>query len=168
VPTLHSKSTARRKRKPVRRCTKCREVKSIDEFHKDRTRPGGIVPWCKACAKEFKTEGAGKAAQRKFDASKRGRKAKARYSRTDQGKEARARVAEQRKSAIIATEDPLTAEEWQEICAAFPRCPGCGRKFTEELPATIDHIEPLARGGLHTASNIQPLCLSCNSRKGAS
>jgi 5-methylcytosine-specific restriction endonuclease McrA len=31
----------------------------------------------------------------------------------------------------------------------------------------LDHIEPLARGGLHVVKNIQLLCPTCNVRKGA-
>jgi 5-methylcytosine-specific restriction endonuclease McrA len=31
--------------------------------------------------------------------------------------------------------------------------------------AVMDHIVPLARGGNHSADNLQPLCVVCNSRK---
>jgi len=165
--STHRKPRSRRKRVTSLRCSKCKEVKPRDEFHKDRTRPGGVVPWCKVCAKVFKTEGAGKVAQTQYDASKKGKKAKTRYSRTDLGKESRARILQQRADAIKATENPLTAEEWEEIRVACPVCSGCSREFTEEFPPTRDHIVPLARGGAHEASNIQPLCRSCNSRKGA-
>jgi 5-methylcytosine-specific restriction endonuclease McrA len=41
-------------------------------------------------------------------------------------------------------------------------CLACG---TSENIA-IDHIIPLAKGGLHDISNLQPLCQSCNSKKG--
>lgn len=30
---------------------------------------------------------------------------------------------------------------------------------------TVDHIDPLSRGGLHTPNNIRPLCRACNTRK---
>lgn len=43
------------------------------------------------------------------------------------------------------------------------RCQHCGT--TENL--TIDHIIPLKLGGTHFIDNIQPLCKSCNPRKGA-
>lgn len=56
-----------------------------------------------------------------------------------------------------------TPEEWQAILERFgPHCPACGR--TEKL--TQDHVIPLTRGGSDAADNLQPLCDSCNKRKG--
>ena len=42
-------------------------------------------------------------------------------------------------------------------------CAACG---TYER-ISIDHIVPIARGGRHSIGNLQPLCILCNSSKGA-
>jgi hypothetical protein len=57
----------------------------------------------------------------------------------------------------------LEEYEWQDILRAHNySCAICGS--TEDI--SIDHIIPLSKGGTNTADNIQPLCRSCNSRKG--
>ncbi|MEV5942727.1 HNH endonuclease [Streptomyces sp. NPDC051994] len=43
------------------------------------------------------------------------------------------------------------------------RCYLCGT-----TPNGFDHVKPLAAGGPHLASNLRPVCGSCNSRKGTS
>ena len=47
------------------------------------------------------------------------------------------------------------------------RCLGCCRAFGPDLPHTLDHIMPFDLGGLHDDPNLQLLCGSCNSSKGA-
>lgn len=57
-------------------------------------------------------------------------------------------------------------QHWRRIRAAFlrrhPICSACGASATE-----VDHIVPIARGGTHAWSNLQPFCKSCHSRKTA-
>jgi hypothetical protein len=64
-------------------------------------------------------------------------------------------------------------QEWDSLRASVAprvyerdsgRCLKCGA--TDDL--TVDHIRALARGGGHNMTNLQTLCRSCNSRKGAS
>ncbi len=53
----------------------------------------------------------------------------------------------------------LTAAEWRAILEKYGnRCVSCGSPKNIEL----DHIVPLAHGGRHIASNVQPLCAKCN------
>lgn len=47
-----------------------------------------------------------------------------------------------------------------------PRCAYCPEILTREN-FTVDHIRPIARGGLTVLANLTVACRSCNSRKGA-
>jgi hypothetical protein len=58
----------------------------------------------------------------------------------------------------------FTHLEWAALCEQFKhRCALC----REKRKLTVDHIVPLIKGGTNWIANIQPLCLSCNSRKQA-
>ena len=57
----------------------------------------------------------------------------------------------------------FTADEWNELCKKYDnKCLSCGKK----KKLTVDHIVPVSKGGSSNISNIQPLCQSCNSKKG--
>lgn len=57
----------------------------------------------------------------------------------------------------------FTKEEWIEMCRKHDnRCVACN----VQGQMTVDHIVPLSRGGSNDVSNLQPLCKSCNSKKG--
>jgi hypothetical protein len=61
----------------------------------------------------------------------------------------------------------VTIDQWERLCADYGFiCLACGR--TEpKIKLSIDHIIPLSKGGWHQIDNLQPLCLGCNSHKGA-
>jgi len=53
--------------------------------------------------------------------------------------------------------------DFRSICEAYGnRCLRCG----SEGPLTRDHVQPKSRGGDESLANMQPLCRSCNSKKG--
>lgn len=54
-------------------------------------------------------------------------------------------------------------EEIQELKSWFSKCAYCNQKEAK----TIDHIIPLSRGGTNDIENMIPVCVSCNSKKGA-
>lgn len=67
-----------------------------------------------------------------------------------------------RRAAISATVTPITKDQWNEIKALFRnRCAYCGKR----KKLTMDHRVALSRGGDHSAHNIVPACMDCNSRK---
>ncbi len=53
---------------------------------------------------------------------------------------------------------------WRNLCAAG-RCHYCGRETTPEQ-LTMDHIVPVARGGMSRRGNVVPCCPACNRDKG--
>jgi 5-methylcytosine-specific restriction endonuclease McrA len=58
----------------------------------------------------------------------------------------------------------LKASGWWKAKKAAGLCHYCGGKFKpEEL--TMDHVVPLARGGVTSKSNVVPACKSCNTNK---
>lgn len=58
-----------------------------------------------------------------------------------------------------------TQADWVRLKYRFNyRCVKCQQR---DPNLTKDHIIPLSRGGTDDISNIQPLCRSCNSSKGA-
>jgi len=58
----------------------------------------------------------------------------------------------------------LIEKDWNDVLEKHNfACVICG---TNQDKLAIDHIIPVSRGGTNTPDNIQPLCKSCNSRKG--
>jgi len=88
----------------------------------------------------------------------------ARYRATEKGLQTGRQARRRSRARKAEAEGTHTFTEFLVLCeAAEGRCLGCGK----EVPLTEDHIMPLALGGSDDISNIQPLCKSCNSRKGA-
>ena len=75
----------------------------------------------------------------------------------------RNRTGHNRRRAASAFSD-VTVDTWSALADAWEgMCAYCGTK-PERL--TQDHIRPIVRGGLHLMSNLLPACPSCNSSKG--
>lgn len=70
------------------------------------------------------------------------------------------------RARLKNAEGSFTKLEWGQLVIRHDhRCIRCRRR-EPEIKLTVDHIVPLTLGGTNFISNIQPLCYSCNSRKG--
>lgn len=78
-------------------------------------------------------------------------------------RERKRKACHKRRLLLADARCDLTLEQWNEIKAFYnQRCAFCNKK----TKLTQDHFIPVTKGGEHTASNIIPLCQSCNSSKG--
>lgn len=58
----------------------------------------------------------------------------------------------------------ITEQEWLNLLEKYEhRCLCCGR---DDVKLTLDHVVPIKLGGPNMIDNAQPLCRSCNSKKG--
>jgi hypothetical protein len=141
-----------------RRCTRCGEEKSLDQFYVRRDR-GGVHPHCKSCHAASRRRNRAKYAQADRD--------RARYATDPEFRERRRRNEEARIEAGYPTNTRRYREIRQQFYAeANGRCAICGDPMTFD-DATLDHIVPLSKGGPHTLSNLQIAHRVCNSVKGA-
>lgn len=77
----------------------------------------------------------------------------------DKVKEIHRRRRARKKNAVGDVAD----SEWQKLCEYYNNTCLCCNEVKE---LTQDHIKPLSKNGTHTIDNLQPLCRSCNAKKG--
>lgn len=67
-----------------------------------------------------------------------------------------------RRARIKGNGGNITAEEWKSVLNRYGnKCLKCGSTDRIEM----DHVVPIALGGINEISNVQPLCRICNARK---
>lgn len=137
-------------------CMKCDTMKPLAEFSPSKRGLGGVSAWCKLCTKLHarKTD---KAVVRKRTADYRKRH-RARYL-------ANHRIAMYKYRTLKSvTSDGTATDEFLNGLYAESECYYCC-KPTPEKERTADHVVPLNKGGIHSASNLVMACFSCNSSK---
>ena len=81
--------------------------------------------------------------------------------------------AQRRRARMKGAAGSFTTKEWNELIEKYDRCPRCKRLWSEipcprgrKSVVTRDHMTAISKGGSNAIENIQPLCYSCNSKKG--
>lgn len=159
-----------------KRCSKCKEWKSIDSFNKDKSRIDGHEYICSSCNHttypdrrlKFKMKQIGLAfcskcadwknlsdVNRGCCITHRNEKNRIYYS-TIGGDSIRSKVYARRRNT-----EPILPELRSKIMSFFKnRCAYCG-----DHAETIDHIIPVSRNGNANPHNLVAACRKCNSSK---
>ena len=88
--------------------------------------------------------------------------AQRRYEKSDKG-----RLSKQMRHHANKTLGIINSDLWKIKCEILNnQCQLCKAYMSNNL-VSVDHIIPVVKGGTHEISNLQPLCKSCNSRKGS-
>jgi 5-methylcytosine-specific restriction endonuclease McrA len=67
-----------------------------------------------------------------------------------------------RRAAKTQAGGRITTAQWLYICKVFKyKCLCC----CKVKPLCTDHVVPVSKGGTSWPTNIQPLCMECNSKK---
>ena len=118
-------------------CSKCKEQKPLDDFHKQRKSPDGHAWYCKACKCEQARQ----------------------YRKTPAGIESRGREDRSRaRYHQIKSRYGLDRDAYHDLIDGIHHCQICGNAFTGTEPV-IDHC--------HATGNVRGLlCMACNSMLG--
>jgi 5-methylcytosine-specific restriction endonuclease McrA len=139
---------------PMKKCYKCKEIKSLDDFYRDRSSWDGYKGACKSCSN--------KAVRAWIENNRDSRREHVRAfdKRNPEWNNAKtAKRRSQRKAAEVEELDNLYIERVYEFYGRI--CLSC-----ESEDVSLDHVIPLSKGGTHSYKNFQPLCMACNMKKG--
>lgn len=151
-------------------CNHCHEDKSISGFHKWSYSTDGHHDWCKSCrAAHAKTVAS--ATRKRFEKWYAANKVahRAGNKRWIANNYERYRFYQnnfqnaRRQLVLSSTDTPLTIEQWQGILLTFNNA--CAYCLKEHVPLEQEHMNPISKGGTHTADNVIPACRKCNASK---
>ena len=154
----------------IKTCTQCGEGKHLSLFPKNKTMKDGHLNQCKDCKREYKKKWYQQNAQEHIKTVKKWRdenrqeylkslrkwrtKNAESYRLIQSNSEAKRTALMKKNGAYKVTSKDLTRMKQQP-------CAFCGS--TQDIQ--IDHVTPIAKGGVHGIGNLQPLCAKCNRSK---
>lgn len=176
----------------MKKCIRCSETKPLNEFVKDNRRLNGVGSHCSKCVNEIAKIWRDNNPERARENSRRNaskqyaenplvyylRNLKWRKKNPEKISEynhtyhkehpEQAHINQQNRRAMMKNSNgKFTNQEWENLKKQYNfACLRCG-KNEPEIKLTPDHVKPLKQGGENIIDNIQPLCHSCNSSKGA-
>lgn len=153
----------------LKRCSKCKEEKSFNDFYSEKGRKYGLSYWCKSCRNSYSKSEKVKQSKAKYFSTDKGKAVKRKYSNSDKGKIAMRKVKDKRRAPelfVEFVERRIVYERDGWTCQLCLQHVDGTLKFPERESSSLDHVIPLKHGGKHSYENTQLAHLSCNIRKG--
>lgn len=85
-----------------------------------------------------------------------------RYATDPEFRERKLKATQKRR--LFYADGDLSEAQWQAVTELY----GGLCAYCLAPASTLDHVDPIAHGGSHTAANVVPACEGCNSSKGDS
>lgn len=140
-----------------KQCTTCKLVKNLDEFGDSKRGKLGKSAYCKPCWSQYQLSYTSKEERRKKTQTYRDNNRE--WWRTLH------RINQfNRRAKIKAVSDGTVTPDFAKSIYALSICHYCKEDIQEKF-RTLEHKQPLNKGGLHSASNITMACFVCNSTK---
>lgn len=151
----------------MKTCSRCRVARPLDEFYKNKRMKDGHAAYCIFCDKIAKAEYYQRNREVTMERVARWQSENSNAVRLYKKEWKRRNPHSNRKYKLtrkmLESVEHFTEAEWTELLEAHGgRCLACDA--TDNL--TADHVIPLTLGGSNHITNIQPLCMVCNSKKG--
>lgn len=161
------------RRMGTKTCRVCGEEKPFGEFNLDRAKKDGRTSRCRPCNRLICSKWVSDNPERKRQSDRRWAAANVdrrmavrrrwRHANPEEFR-ARARLQQARRHARkVSGAIPYTLDQLMDRMRYWGlRCWMCGGSFEQ-----IDHVKPLAVGGLDALCNVRPACERCNRKKAA-
>jgi 5-methylcytosine-specific restriction protein A len=152
-------------------CPKGKHYVVLSGFSSSASSKDGLQGYCKDCSKKYQNKyyQETKPTRLKYHRSKK-RKAKRKELMAAwhlENPEANRTYRARQRALEEGVEGPnYTPEEWRAICIEYEYHCLCCMKQEPEIKLDADHVIPLHKGGNNSIDNIQPLCGTCNKKKG--
>jgi len=169
----------------TKRCSKCKQAKSISEFHKNRSKKDGFHHYCKVCTKAYQKSEKGRAITNRYQQSKKGKAsqkrnnqseahkaAMRRYNRSERGKArdrlyrktARAKANRAKGTARYNKRHPIKFIAVQAVRAAvtvgyLPKAASLPCKYCSKPASQYHH----PKYELERLLDVIPVCTKCHS-----
>ena len=148
---------------PEKRCCTCKEVKSLDEFSKDRTTKDGLKYQCRRCRSAWHEQSRDKrlAQMAQWRAAHPGYQKE--WRRKNPGRAAAIDAAKRHNRRARGGKKISAATVSEIMEASGGVCPYCNLPIGN---GHLDHVVALANGGTNVRENLIWVCESCNNEKG--